>query len=325
MRLKLIWMLVVILVAAVCGWYRSSQEDAMVLYGNVDTDYVSLAFNGSERIEKLYKNTGDTVKKGELLAELNSEAIHLNIEKLEASIVAQEAVLSKLKNGSRPQEIGSANALARSAGATFQDAAMELERSEKLYAAGAVSKQQHDARVTAYKTAEAALHDAREKARLVEEGSRAEDIEQAAAQLESLKKELKLQEYYLSQTQLVAPEDSIVRSRLLQVGDMASQSRPVFILTPASCEALFIRAYIDEKNLGKIHLEEEVSIISDSFPDSPVTGHVSYISDTAEFTPKSVQTEELRTTLVYEIRILPNGNAEMLRKGMPVTIRLEGE
>ncbi len=325
MKIKLLLLLVVILVAAVYGWCRYYQDDTMVLYGNVDTDYVSLAFNGSERIEKLYKNTGDTVKKGELLAELNSEAIKLNIEKIQASIVAQEAVLNKLKNGSRPQEIGSANALVRSAEAAFQDAMTELKRSEELYAAGAVSKQQYDARVTAYKTAEAALHDAGEKAQLVEEGSRSEDIEQAAAQLESLKKELKLQEYYLSQTQLVAPEDSIVRSRLLQVGDMASQAKPVFILTPANCDALFIRAYIDEKNLGKISIGQKTRIISDSFPDSPCIGYISYISDTAEFTPKSVQTEELRTTLVYEIRILPNGNAEMLRKGMPVTIRVEGE
>jgi HlyD family secretion protein len=119
---------------------------------------------------------------------------------------------------------------------------------------------------------------------------------------------------------LHAPEAAVVRSRLLEVGDMASPQRPVFEL--ALTDPKWIRVYVDEPNLGRVKPGMDASVFTDSAPDKPISGKVGYISSVAEFTPKAVETEELRTNLVYEVRVRVDDKAGILRLGQPVTVKL---
>jgi membrane fusion protein PltH len=127
-------------------------------------------------------------------------------------------------------------------------------------------------------------------------------------------------EQQLADTKLIAPTDGIVRTRLLEPGEMASPQRPVLdvaILTPK-----WVRAYVAEKDLGKVHPKMSAAVAVDSFPGRRFEGWVGFISPVAEFTPKAVQTEELRTSLVYEVRVFVNDPADELRLGMPATVYL---
>ena len=125
--------------------------------------------------------------------------------------------------------------------------------------------------------------------------------------------------YNLSQTTLVAPDDGLIRSRLSEVGDMASPQAPVYILSLTSPK--WIRAYVTEDRLGEIHEGMKAKVYIDSFPNEFIEGQIGYISHTAEFTPKNVQTENLRTALVYEVRIYVDDIHNRLRIGMPATIK----
>ena len=124
----------------------------------------------------------------------------------------------------------------------------------------------------------------------------------------------------LADAELLAPIDAVVRSRLMEPGDMASPQRPVFSL--AITDPKWVRAYVSEADLGKVHPGTKATVTVDSFPDRGFDGWVGFISPVAEFTPKAVQTEELRTSLVYEVRVFVKDPADDLRLGMPATVHL---
>jgi HlyD family secretion protein len=125
----------------------------------------------------------------------------------------------------------------------------------------------------------------------------------------------------LEDTVLLAPAKGIIQSRILELGEMAMPSRPAFTL--ALTDPKWVRVYLPEPQLGWIDRGMRAQVYSDSFKDRPFDGWVGFISPQAEFTPKSVETTDLRTQLVYETRIWVDDPANELRLGMPVTVEID--
>lgn len=317
-------LLVAIIILAACGayrYYQDGQERELVLYGNVDIRQTSLAFNASERIETLLASEGDRIAKGQLLGTLESENFRLQVEQSKARLAQQQAVVQRLRNGSRPEEIKQAAARERLAYADYENALAGKKRTDALYSQNAISRQQADDADARYKAAAAELDNAAEARRLSQLGPRAEEIAEAEALLQNIDAELRLREYTLRQTRLLSPVTGVIRSRLLEPGDMASIQKPVFLI--ALNEKKWIRAYVSEKNLGRIAYGQQAKVYIDSQINDPLSGTVGYIADVAEFTPKTVQTPELRTSLLYEVRINVEDEKDVLRMGMPATVRFE--
>ncbi len=315
---------VLILAAAAGGYYYYQQthtEKGITLYGNVDVRQVQLAFNASERIDVMNVEEGATVKKGDVLAKLRTNTLELNILQSKAEIAAQTALVDELHNGSRPQEIVSAEAVQSEAAANMENARIYMVRMQSLYAQNAVSKQTVDDAEAKYKAAKGTYDSATAAYDLAAIGPREEEIRQAEAKLQSLEANLKLLEYNLEQATLIAPIDGVVRSRLAEPGDMATPSKSVFLLTVDNKK--WIRAYVSETQLGMIQPGMEANVTIDSQPDKPIKGTIGYISDTAEFTPKNVQTTDLRTSLLYEIRVYVDDPDNVLRLGMPATVTFD--
>jgi HlyD family secretion protein len=149
-----------------------------------------------------------------------------------------------------------------------------------------------------------------------------EDIAGAQAQLSASRAQLQLLRHQISLGTLTAPADAVVRSRLLEPGDMASPQRPVFAL--ALTRPKWVRVYVSETDLGRVRPGMAAQVATDSNPGQPIAGQVGYISSVAEFTPKNVETPELRTSLVYEVRVLVDDPQGTLRLGQPATVRLAG-
>lgn len=149
---------------------------------------------------------------------------------------------------------------------------------------------------------------------------RAEDIAAAEAQLKASEAQLAQLRHQIDLGRLRAPTDAVVRSRLREPGDMVTSQVPVFTL--ALTKPKWVRVYVGEPDLGKIKPGMAAQVFTDSHPDRPIAGKVGYISSVAEFTPKSVQTEELRTSLVYEVRVVVEDPGNVLRLGQPATVRL---
>jgi HlyD family secretion protein len=150
------------------------------------------------------------------------------------------------------------------------------------------------------------------------EGPRKEDIAAAKNNLETLKASLSLLQIRLSDMALTSPATGVIQNRILEPGEMASPSRPV--VTLALTDPKWVRAYVPEPYLGRINLGMKAKILSDSFPDQAFEGWIGFISPVAEFTPKTVETEDLRTKLVYEVRVFVHDSKDLLRLGMPTTV-----
>ncbi|HEY1912534.1 MAG TPA: HlyD family efflux transporter periplasmic adaptor subunit [Vicinamibacterales bacterium] len=325
--MKILLVLVVLIAAlAVGGFFWTRQKPVvsaqLILHGNVDIRQVSLAFDGSGRIAEMHAEEGDVVKAGTVLARLDTRTLALQADQAAAQIQVQEQTLRRVRVGPRPQEIEQARSRLAAAQSDQSRAQEDLTRlqgiSSKTQGRG-VSTQDLDRARSAVQTASAHTDEAREALRLLEAGSRAEDIGAAEAQVKASRAQLALLRHQIELGELTAPVDAVVRSRLLEPGDMATPQRPVFAL--ALTQPKWVRVYIAEPDLGKVRDGMTARVLTDSSPDA-LTGKVSFIASTAEFTPKSVETEQLRTSLVYEVRILVDDTANLLRLGQPVTVQL---
>lgn len=308
------------------GWYWWSHRPAddgsqVTLYGNVDIRQVSLAFDNSGRIEKLSVEEGDQVKAGQVIGLLDTKTLQLQVDEQAANVDVQQQTLLKLKNGSRPEEIAQAKAQVASAEADAALADQEYARAIRLQSSanGAISQQSVDQAQATAQAAKAKVSQQRAALQLAEAGTRVEEIAAAEAQLKASEASLALLKHQIDQGQLRAPVDAVVRSRLHEPGDMVTSSSAVFSL--ALTDPKWVRVYVSEPDLGKLKPGMAAQVFTDSHPDQPIGGKVGYISSVAEFTPKSVQTEELRTNLVYEVRVIVVDVDNALRLGQPATVR----
>jgi membrane fusion protein PltH len=328
MMTKARWILLAgVLVAAAAGlwwWLADGQQrsNAIVLYGNVDLRQADLPFNASERVTEVLVQEGDHVKSGQVMARLDPTRIEPQVAKAEADVAAAQQVVNRLHAGSRPEEIAQARANVLSAQADSANARRQYDRLVELARSSsgrAVSRQDLDSARAALEVAEAKLAVNRKALDLQVAGPRKEDIAQAEAQLKSDEAQLALLRRQLADTELHAPLDGVVRSRLVEPGEIASPQKAAFTL--AIIDPKWIRAYITESDLGSVREGIAASVTTDAFP-TPFEGWVGFISPMAEFTPKTVQTEELRSSLVYEIRVFVKDPADKLRLGMPATVHL---
>ena len=314
-------------VAAGLTWWLTARDKAtreIVLYGNVDLRQVQLSFNNSERIAAVLVQEGDRVRQGQLLARLDTSRLEPQVAQAEAQVAAQRQIVQRLRAGSRPEEIAQARANVESAKADAINARQQYERvrsASEISAGRAVRQQDVDAAKAALEVAEAKLAVNERALDLAIAGPRKEDIAEAEARLRANEAQLALLRQQLVDAQLLAPMDAIVRTRILEPGEMVSPQKPVFSL--AMTDPKWIRTYVSEPDLGKIRSGRAASVAVDSFADRRFEGWIGFISPVAEFTPKSVQTEELRTSLVYEVRVFVKDPSDELRLGMPATVYVE--
>lgn len=307
--------------AALVWWPRQSGdgEGVLTLYGNVDIREVRLGFRVGGRLESVTREEGDRVAPGDVLARLDAEPYRQALAAAEAQAEAAAANLAKQRAGSRPQEIQQARAEVRAAEAAAGDAAVELERQRSLLARGATTERTLDAAAARARETAARLEAAREALALAEEGFRSEDIRAAEAELARARAEAAQARTRLGDTELAAPSAGTILSRIREPGAVLAPGEPVYSLSLD--RPVWIRAYVDEPDLGRVRPGMRALVATDS-RDEPYRGHVGFISPQAEFTPKNVATERLRTDLVYRLRVVVEEPDEGLRQGMPVTVVL---
>jgi HlyD family secretion protein len=312
--------------AAVLLWqwtHRTAAPRELVLYGNVDLRQVDLPFNNSERIAAVLVQEGDRVKPGQILARLDTSRLKPQAAQAEALVEAQRQAVVRLHHGSRPEEIAQARANVAAAKAEAANARLHYDRLHTLFESSAgrsVVRQDVDSAKAVLDEDEAKVVVNEKALDLAVLGPRQEDIAQAEAQLRANEAQFELLRQQLADAELLAPADAVVRSRLMEPGEMASPAKPVFSL--ALIDPKWVRAYVSEPDLGHVHMGTISSVEVDSFPGRRFEGWVGFISPVAEFTPKSVETTDLRTSLVYEVRVFVKDPQDEMRLGMPATIHL---
>ncbi len=274
-KIKILAPVLILIILAIGTYFLQSvkKSDELTLYGNIENRTVDVGFRIEGRIQKLFKEEGDAVKKNDTLAILDYVKYKALYEQSVADVDAAEAVREYADN-------------------LFQ-------RHKQLCREGITSAQECN--------------------RIFNQNQEAE------AKLESAEQRSKAAKDNLDNTVIYSPCDGIVTVRIREEGSVVSPSMPVYSI--AISEPVWIRAFVSEKDLGNIKYKMPAYIYTDTVnPDTKekkvYSGYIGYISPVAEFTPKTVQTTDLRTDLVYRIRVYVDKTDDFLRQGMPVTIKI---
>lgn len=325
--MKKIFSVLILLATAAGGFYYWKEyvrprEDGkeLKLFGNVEIRQVLLGFRVSGRLEKIYFEEGERVTSGDLLGTL--DPVPYEIKKMEARAALHQtrANLEKMTHGYRTEEIRQAVARRDQIKASLDLAEKDFERLSRLFTEKAIAKKDLDNITSTRDSLRAELASAESALALTREGYRMEDIRAAEAGVELAEAQLKSAENSLSDTRLYSPSEGTILTRVTEPGTVVSAGQPVYAVMLAN--PVQVRAYVTERQLGRVRPGMEGKIFTDSWPD-PLEGTVNYIASDAEFTPRQVQTENLRTDLVYRIRLLVGDNRDgRLKNGMPVTVLL---
>lgn len=311
---------------------KHAASDSITIYGNVDIRQVQIAFNDSERIDKLLVDEGSMVRAGQLIGQLVPQRFSDAVAQDQALVAAQQQVVARLYAGNRPEEIAAARAEVQAAEANVAAAQANVTNAELLYRRQQtlatqqyVSLQIRDDAERSYLAQKADLAATRQilaakqqALQLAVIGPRKEDIAAAEATLKADQAALALAKKQLADAQLYAPAEGVIQNRILEPGDMATPQTPVFTL--ALDNPLWVRAYLPEEQMGKVALGMRAWIEVDSFPGQRFSGWVGFISPVSEFTPKNIETTELRSQLVYRVRVYACNPEHRLRLGMPATV-----
>jgi len=309
------------LAAWAAGLFGSGREDTLRLYGNVDVREVDMAFRVSGRIASIPVDEGERVKPGQLIATIDPAPIADRVAQASAAVGQAQANLAKAVNGARAQDIAQARARVDAAAVAHDYAQKQYDRRQPLVASGTISRASWDEAVANLRQAEARLVEARQALDLLEAGTRVEDIAAVRAQLANAQAQRGGAVTDLRDARLVAPSDGIVLTRAMEPGAIAQPGQTV--MTIALTRPMRVRAYVGEPNLGRVAPGMKVEVRTDG-SDKVYHGTIGFISPRAEFTPKSVETEDLRTDLVYRMRIIVSDPDERLRQGQPVTVTVPG-
>jgi len=317
----------VVVVAAVAGgvyyWKQRAANDpqaAFTMWGNVDVHQVELGFRVSGRISRLDVDEGARVTPGAELAQLDHVPFETEVAAATAQVAMAQAQFDKATRGYRTEEIAQAAAAVRQREADLANARVTDERLKGLFPQGAVTRQDMDNADARVRESDAQLASAREQLALVTRGSRIEDIQTQEANLAAAKASLTRARTSLEDATLMAPSGGVVSVRAREVGAIVQAGQTIY--TVALNDPVWIRAYVPQPRLGRIKPGMTVKIEVDSVPGKQFEGTVGFISPEAEFTPKSVQTEQVRDDLVYRLRIVAKDPQNVFRQGMPVTVRV---
>ncbi|MBM4323315.1 MAG: HlyD family efflux transporter periplasmic adaptor subunit [Deltaproteobacteria bacterium] len=288
--------------------------------GNIETTEVDLGFKISGRIVQISVREGDWIEKGKVIARLDDEDLRQRFELAQATLRSSHVRLEKLLAGSRPEEVKEAEANLQATQFDFENKKIQYERMKTLFDGRVIPRETLDNAETRFKVAKAALEGATEVYKKVKEGPRKEDIEDGKFQVEQARASLRLAETQLGYAVLQSPISGIVLVKSGEVGEVVNPGTS--ILTLADIVNVWLKAYIPETELSRVRWGQEVIVKTDLHPQKEYRGKITFISSQSEFTPKQIQTEKERVTLVYRIKVdIPNPNHE-LKPGMPADGRI---
>ena len=303
------------LAAALVMGCAGSREGVLKTSGNVEVTQVEASFKVPGRVAERPADEGQIVQAGQLLARLDDTDFRQQVALRQAEADAAKAALDKLLAGSRHEEIGAARAQLDQAKADLGRARADDKRNTELLKKDVISPREFDASHATFLASEARVNQAQQQYDLVLNGPRREDIDQARARLAQAAEAVAQAQTQLGYAALMAPEAGVVLSKNVEPGEYVVPGTPV--VTLGNLNDVYLRAYIDERDLGRVKVGQKAAVTTDSYPGKRFEGRVTFISQEAEFTPKMVQTEKERVKLVYRIKItVPNPGMD-LKPGMP--------
>ncbi|PHM29946.1 secretion protein HlyD [Xenorhabdus budapestensis] len=319
-KFALVLLAIVMIIGVISIYYYQEKNDKeLTLYGNVDVRTVNLGFRVSGKLENLLVDEGETITAGQLLGQLDNSPFNNALNQAKANRDTARANLTKTETGYRSEEIAQVRAEVAQKESAFRFTDSFLKRQQELWQRQMISANDLENARTGQRQALAAYQAAKDKLLQFETGYRKEEIAATKAQLAQAEATVAQAELNLQDTHLISPSAGIILTRAIEPGTILAAGNTVFTLSLTN--PVWIRAYINEPNLNQAVAGRDILIYTDGRKNQPYHGKIGFVSPTAEFTPKNVETPDLRTDLVYRLRIIVSDPDEGLKQGMPVTLR----
>lgn len=302
-----------LILAPGCG-RGTKHEDMLHVHGTLETDDARLSFKVAGRLVERAVDEGERVAAGDLLARLDDTELVQELAVRRAETAVAEAALAELEAGTRPQEIAAMEAMLRSAEAERERAEFDFKRQQSLRAADVTAERELESARAAWRVTQARVAELSERLALLRAGPREETIAQARARLEQARAAVALAETRVANATLTAPSAGVILAKHAEPGEFLAVGAPV--VTQTDQARVWLRGYVGQLDLGRLRLGQDIEVQVDAFPGRAFRGRLAFISPEAEFTPKTVQTEKERVTLVFRIRIDLTNPAGELKAGM---------
>jgi HlyD family secretion protein len=304
-RVIVLLVIAVAVVAALLYIRQQRKPRQLVLAGTLEARTVNVGSLVGGRVVRVFVDEGSHVTVGQLLVTLETETIDRQINEQKAAIEGARADLAKAIAGPRPEEISSAAAVAA-------NDERELRRMTALYRDGIVAKQLVDDAATKAKTSGDNL-------KILEKGTRPEDIAAARAKVEQQENRLRSLLKQRAETEVRSPVNGVVQSFGLRPGDLVAPNQTVAEILESG--QLWVRVYVPETLLGLVHVGQPVRLRVDTFPNQWFHGHVASVSSQGEYTPRNVQTRAQRAEQVFGVKVLVDPDPK-LKAGMAAEVDL---
>jgi len=298
-----------------------SNGKGSVYSGTIEAVEVDVVAEVSGRILTRPVDQGDRVKKGDPIATIDPEPYRYALAETEGALAQASARLAELTRGYRREEIDAATHDVEEASAQVAQAEARVRRVEELRLQQVASQDDLDVAVRDRNVARARASAASSRLSLLSHGYRSEEVQQAHAEVSRLEAVRETRRLDLQRTSVVSPVEGTVTQKLLEPGEYARPGSP--IVTVADLANLFTWVYLGEADLPAVRLGQEVAVRVDGMPGRDFPGKVIYISSTAEFTPKNVQTPQDRVQLVFGVKIAVSNADGALKVGIPADVTLE--
>jgi len=294
---------------------RSGTDGRVEASGTIEATDANLASQVAGAILAIVPEEGTSMDSGEVVAQIDHADLDWQLGQAQAALGVARANLALAVNGSRREDIEQAAASVRQVAAQRDAARDDFERIRPLAEAGTATRKQLDDAKTRFDAANAAVDVAQAALDRLRAGTRPEQIDAARAQVSQAEAAVGSIRQRIAESTVRAPFRGVVTQRLMEPGEMATPGSALVTLTELN--PLHLRVYLSEVEVGKIRLGEPVQVFLDARPTQPFIGRVSYISPTAEFTPKNVQTKQERVKLVFAVKVELDNASGLLKPGLP--------
>jgi len=296
-----------------CG--SDSDNKKIEASGTIEATNVTVSSKVTGQVQKLLFNEGDKVNAGDTLMIIDHDIAAIQLQQSDAAVESAKAQYELLVKGARSEDIKQAEDALTQAKANYEFAKLTKDRNEKLYSSNSITKQQWDDIAAKYDVASAQLNSATENLKKMKNFARPEEIKQAKANLDRQIAASNLLRKNISDSYVVSPISGFVVKKLIEAGESATQLTSLVMISDLSYVDLVI--YVSETELGKVKLAQNAIVTVDTYKNKTYSGKVTYISPDAEFTPKTIETKDERTKLVFAVKVHIHNPDYELKDGMP--------
>ena len=302
---------------------RDNDEDEIRATGTIEAVQVRIAPKVSSNVTHVLVDEGNIVTKGDTILFLDHSTFDVHLRQAKAGVRLAQAQLDLLLKGARDEDIRSAEEALRQAEANYLLAREDLRRIRNLYDSLSVSRKQLDDAEARYTVASAQYNAAKQNLEKLRQFSRPEEIRAQQARLEQALAAVDLAEKNIEDSYIISPVEGVVTNKLVEPGELIRQGAPVAVISKIDTVRLMI--YLNTIDIGRVRLGQDVDVTIDAYPEKIFTGSITYISPTAEFTPRNIQTKEERVKQVFGVRVeIPNPDG-VLKPGLPADAVISGQ